>query len=193
MTRPDVIGPGSESGWMRRQAACRPGRAAAPCPKASLLGTLALLVLTTAPITSMAAPTIYRCEQGGTTVFSDRPCDDDAEPHSLSQSISVVAAPSDLDAIAERNAAYLESQQAERASRAAARAAARAARAEAAQRTVQVVRTVPVVPAGIYGTRPTQRPAASRNRLEALRGDDLSDNGRRIPISATSGRQPGNL
>lgn len=85
-----------------------------------------------AAVSLQAAPAraeIYRCvesgENGPVTVFSDLPCDADAQlHHSDGAHLSVIAAAADLDQVAERNRAFVEARQ----------RAARETRAAAAQR-----------------------------------------------------------
>lgn len=94
---------------------------------------LAAVVLQAAP----ARAEIYRCvesgENGPVTVFSDLPCDADAQlHHSDGAHLSVIAAAADLDQVAERNREFVESRN--RALEQARQRAAREARAAAAQR-----------------------------------------------------------
>jgi hypothetical protein len=53
-----------------------------------------LVLLVVAVKAAAGAPTIYRCEQGGATVYSDRPCAADATAHELDGSrVTVYEAP----------------------------------------------------------------------------------------------------
>ena len=52
------------------------------------------IVLLIVALNAVGAPTIYRCEQGGATVYSDRPCAADASPHEPDDSrVTVYEAP----------------------------------------------------------------------------------------------------
>ena len=159
-----------------------------------------VVVVAAFPAHAASATDIYRCEDGDTIVFSDFPCDETGVLHSPEGSLSVIAAPQELARIAERNAEFLAAENARRAERAEARAAAQRAEAEAQRRVAPMVRPVPVYPGAGYGfgERPTLRPRNDgrdnrrSNRLDALRDRGrATEQDRRIPISATSGRQLG--
>lgn len=68
----------------------------------------ALTILLAVVLANPATGQVYRCIEGETTVFSDIPCADDAELHRVQAGISVVAAADDLDAIAQRNRAFVD-------------------------------------------------------------------------------------
>lgn len=127
-----------------------------------LIPNLALLVFLAVSPASQAATDVYRCNDDGTTVFSDVPCAENAELHRLSSGISVVAASGDLPQVAERNRAFLDKRQEELAAR-------RARAAEAAQQARR---------------RSQQRAAAEETRYRTIIGpvaDFRSNSGRTSP------------
>ncbi|MBY6205561.1 hypothetical protein [Halomonas denitrificans] len=120
-----------------------------------------------------AGDPIYRCKDGDTTVFSDRPCDEAAEVHRPRASLSVIASPESLEQVKQANAAYLESVQAERAARRAASAEQARREARAARYVPPAVRRVAVVPAYPYAASNPPAPGRTRSvgadRMEARR------------------------
>lgn len=135
----------------------------------SVLGVVVVPLLAIAG--AVAAEDIYRCEDGETIVFSDRPCDDAAELHRPRRLLSVVTSPESLARIQQANAAYLESRATELARRRAARAERARSEAQAARYAPSVVRTVPVAPAfpAYPHARSNSGSNAGSNRLEARR------------------------
>jgi len=75
-------------------------------PAAFLRFTIAALALGT--VQQPAVGEIYRCDDGGTPVFSDRPCADDARLHRGAGNLSVVAPAAGLEDIAERNREFVD-------------------------------------------------------------------------------------
>jgi len=164
-----------------------------PTGTAPIIAALAALVacmLSAAPVSAQ----IYRCESAGTTVFSDIPCSEDAEPHQVRDGISVIGAAEGLDEIAERNKAFVDQ-------RKAALSARRERAARLAQRTEQArqrraaseeirYRTIigPVADRGIGSGGPT----STDPRREAQREEAATQDGpdRRRTLLSRSGGLP---
>ncbi|MFN2334958.1 MAG: hypothetical protein ABR550_11095 [Wenzhouxiangellaceae bacterium] len=65
---------------------------------------LVFSVLAASPVPAQ----IYRCVEGETTIFSDRPCSENVEIHQPAGRLSVIAVTSDLEAISARNRAFID-------------------------------------------------------------------------------------
>ncbi|MDT8408089.1 MAG: DUF4124 domain-containing protein [Wenzhouxiangellaceae bacterium] len=69
-------------------------------------GGLAVLTLLLASLPALGQ--VYRCTDGETTVFSDRPCSDSAEIYHSPSRISVIEAAPDLSDISKRNQEFVD-------------------------------------------------------------------------------------
>lgn len=86
-----------------------------------------------------AAAEIYRCQQEGVVIFSDRPCQADAQPHRPVGMVSYIPAADDLEETARRNRAFLEQRRA------------RLAEARERHRKADEANEAPSTPAAGYG------------------------------------------
>lgn len=64
-------------------------------------------ILVAIPWSTSWAQEIYRCERDGQVVFSDLPCDDDAEVYRSGHRLSVIEPADGLDGVAEENRAFV--------------------------------------------------------------------------------------
>lgn len=125
------------------------------------------------------AQEIYRCERDGGVVFSDLPCDDEAEPYRAGRSLSVIEPAEGLDGVAEENRAFVSERRArlaerrQRAERSRAAAEMARLRAEAA-RAARAGNRLIIAP-GRRIDAPFPNPSDSRN---AGRRSEREDNGR---------------
>ena len=70
---------------------------------------LAITLTTTLLILpALASAEVYRCERGGVVTFSDTPCDEQASRYRPADRVSIIGRPDDLEAITERNEAFVE-------------------------------------------------------------------------------------
>ena len=133
-------------------------------------------------LAGQASAQIYRCEDGDSVVFSDRPCSDGVDQYHSTGSVSVVEPAEDLSHVGERNRDFIRDRRERQAARQ--RATAERTREAFTQRPseVQEVTRVLYVPESHYpGHRertrretrdqPSQSPARSVDRpFSALRG-----------------------
>jgi hypothetical protein len=158
----------------------------------SLVTTLALVGPT--QFARADTGTIYRCatdDRG--TVYSDRPCAEDAEPVVLDDRLSVIDSADGLAMIAESNAAFLESRRAERDARREAETRRREEERARRQRMPPMVVPVPVFVDPRPAVGAITRPVPERTERLQQRGSRPrpATDERRRPISALSGRQLG--
>lgn len=156
---------------------------------------LAGVILLATTLGNPAAAQVYRCEEGGTTVFSDIPCSESAELLDLRTGISVVAAADDLDEVARRNKSFIEQRQEKLAARRE-RAAQRARQADrdgqrrgAAEEIRYRTIIGPVADSRFRGpprTEPDPRTEAQRQRGAV---EDTPER-RRTLLSRSGGNQP---
>jgi len=155
---------------------------------------VAAVVLAWLAIGPAGAAEIYRCDHGGTTVFSDRPCADDAALHRSGNGLSIVAAPDDLETVSAQNREFVEQRRQRLAEHR--RAAARADRQRESARRYQMPpareRTRTVFPPGFLdqgraGSAPHPR---NRERRRDDRRDDQDRELRRTLLSRSGGGRP---
>ncbi|QOC21138.1 DUF4124 domain-containing protein [Wenzhouxiangella sp. AB-CW3] len=149
-----------------------------------------LIALSTLLIASAANAEIYRCERDSQVVFSDQPCADQVEVHQPTSTISVIAPAGDLDQVAERNRAFIESRQAQRLALQQARLEQRRqAAAEPSQRTSEANRVLYVPERHLRrGPGPVRDRRAARRDAPGER--EIRERQAR-PFSALSGPFPG--
>jgi len=80
----------------------------APFSRRAFAQALALALAGAGLFAAPVAAQIYRCSDGATTIFSDRPCSADAELHEAETNISVITKAEGLDEIVASNQAFLE-------------------------------------------------------------------------------------
>lgn len=138
---------------------------------------------------------VYRCQDGGTTVFSDVPCSDNADLFEMRNGISVVAAADDLDEVAQRNKAFVDQRQEQVAARRAraAEQSRQAARERQRRMVTEEVRYRTIIGPGIaFGSRsdrlapPDPRVEAQRRRTPARDEPER----RRTLLSRSGGNRP---
>jgi|GEM_PF-2649464 len=124
------------------------------------IATAIALMLIALPATS---GDIYRCVEDQVTVFSDQPCDADAQPLSLTGNLSVIPTPEGLDEIAASNRAWMEARRTEQ-------ARLREARTRAAAKSredTQPAQPTPVIQHGtVYHPFPYPRYGGEESRRE---------------------------
>lgn len=75
----------------------------------SLAIVLAVLFAESVLLPGVAAETIYRCDRpDGRVIFSDSPCDDNANPYRTGNTLSVIEAPDQLAERVAQNQAFIE-------------------------------------------------------------------------------------
>ena len=136
----------------------------------------ASLTLSTA---ALGQTTIYRCvDYAGTIVFSDQPCDEQAQPHDTGNRLSVIQAPDNVEAVVQANRVFIDRQREQRQLAAQQRARQEQA-APAPHLRPPRVQFVPYwLPPAHYKPRPPP------DRVEREREERFS---------ALSGRQPGSV
>ena len=189
--------PGGASPGMRAAENASP-LAMSKQPMALRLATDATLaILLTVALANPAMGQVYRCVEGETTVFSDVPCAEDAELHQIHAGISVVAAADDLDAIAERNRAYVDQRRevlAKQRQRARSdRAGGQAARRQQDRAAAEEIRYRTIIGPAARSALRGQRTPQTDPRTEAQRRpaavEDTPER-RRTLLSRSGGNQP---
>ncbi len=146
--------------------------------KPTLPNLIWLFVALTLSVGSMAQTRVYRCiDSGGTTVFSDQPCNEQFQQHVAGPRLSVIEVPDNVEAVAEANRAFIQQQRERREAAARQRAQREATPPPPAPRPVQS--RVQFVP---YWLPPIQQKPEPPPRVEREREERFS---------ALSGRQLG--